>query len=43
MLEDLNSTNGTFLNGKLVPPDQQVRVRTGDIVRFGTLTLIFYE
>jgi hypothetical protein len=42
-VEDLKSTNGTFLNGKLVPPGQQVRIRTGDIVRFGTLTLIFYE
>jgi len=43
VLEDLNSTNGTFLNGKQVSPGQQVRVLTGDIVRFGTLTLIFYE
>jgi multimeric flavodoxin WrbA len=43
MLEDLNSTNGTFLNGVQVLPGRQARVRTGDIVRFGTLTLIFYE
>lgn len=43
VLEDLESTNGTFLNGKQISPRQQVRVRTGDIVRFGTLTLIFYE
>lgn len=43
VLEDLKSTNGTFLNGKQVAPGQQVRVRTGDIIRFGTLTLIFYE
>ncbi|MBN1976179.1 MAG: NAD(P)H-dependent oxidoreductase [Anaerolineae bacterium] len=43
VLEDLESTNGTFLNGEQVPPGQQVRVRTGDLIRFGTLTLIFYE
>jgi multimeric flavodoxin WrbA len=43
VLEDLESTNGTFLNGKQVLPGQQVHVRTGDIIRFGTLTLIFYE
>jgi NAD(P)H-dependent FMN reductase len=43
VLEDLNSTNGTCLNGKPVPPGQQARVGTGDIVRFGTLTLVFYE
>ncbi|MBN1810429.1 MAG: NAD(P)H-dependent oxidoreductase [Anaerolineae bacterium] len=43
VLEDLNSTNGTFLNGNQVLPGQQARVHTGDIIRFGTLTLIFYE
>jgi multimeric flavodoxin WrbA len=43
VLEDLKSTNGTFLNGQQIPPGQQVRVRTGDIIRFGTLTLILYE
>jgi NAD(P)H-dependent FMN reductase len=43
VLEDLESTNGTFLNGQQIPPGHQVRVRTGDVIRFGTLTLIFYE
>jgi NAD(P)H-dependent FMN reductase len=43
VLEDLKSTNGTFLNGEQILPGYQVRVRTGDIVRFGALTLIFYE
>ena len=43
VLEDLESTNGTFLNGEQVSPGQQVRVRPGDLIRFGTLTLIFYE
>jgi multimeric flavodoxin WrbA len=43
VLEDLESTNGTFLNGQQIPPGHQVRVHTGDIIRFGALTLIFYE
>ena len=43
MLEDLDSTNGTFLNGKQVMPGLRVRVHAGDVVRFGMLTLIFYE
>jgi NAD(P)H-dependent FMN reductase len=43
MLEDLNSTNGTFINGKQVLPGQQVSVHTGDVIRFGTLMVIFYE
>jgi multimeric flavodoxin WrbA len=43
VLEDLESTNGTFLNGEQLSPGRQVRVSTGDLIRFGTLTLIFYE
>jgi hypothetical protein len=43
MLEDLQSTNGTFLNGAPVVPEQPVRLRTGDILRCGQLTLLFYE
>jgi len=43
MLEDLNSTNGTFINSKQVLPGQQISVHTGDVIRFGTLTVIFYE
>ncbi len=43
LLEDLHSTNGTFLNGMPVLPGQPVRVRAGDILRCGQLTLIFYE
>jgi multimeric flavodoxin WrbA len=42
MLEDLDSTNGTFLNGRQVMPGFRVRVRSGDVVRFGMLTLVFY-
>jgi len=43
LLEDLRSTNGTFLNGASVLPEQPVQVRTGDIIRCGQLTLLFYE
>jgi len=43
MLEDLQSTNGTFLNSVPVPPGQPVGVRTGDILRCSQVTLIFYE
>ncbi len=43
LLEDLQSTNGTFLNGAPVLPGQPVQVSTGDIIRCGQLTLLFYE
>jgi serine/threonine protein kinase len=43
LLEDLRSTNGTFLNNMPVLPGQPVRVCTGDIIRCSQLTLIFYE
>ncbi len=42
-LEDLYSTNGTYLNEVIVPPGQPARLRHGDIVRFGKLSLSFYE
>ena len=43
LLEDLNSTNGTFVNSVPVEPGQPVQVRTGDILRCSQVTLIFYE
>ncbi|MGD1994943.1 MAG: FHA domain-containing protein, partial [Anaerolineae bacterium] len=43
LLEDLHSTNGTFLNKTSVPPGQPVRVRSGDIIRCSHLALVFYE
>jgi serine/threonine-protein kinase len=43
LLEDLHSTNGTFLNNAPVPPERPVRVRSGDVIRCGQLTLVFYE
>ena len=43
LLDDLHSTNGTFLNNVPVLPGQPVRVRSGDAIRCGQLTLVFYE
>ncbi len=43
LLEDLGSTNGTFVNGGPLQPGRPVGVCTGDIVRCGQLTLLFYE
>jgi multimeric flavodoxin WrbA len=42
-LEDMNSTNGTFVNDTQVLPGQRVRVHAGDVLRLGQLTFIFYE
>lgn len=40
-LEDLGSTNGTFLNGSRLQPNQAVPVKEGDILRFGQIELEF--
>jgi serine/threonine protein kinase len=42
-LEDLQSTNGTYLNEVRLLPRRPVRLNSGDLVRFGQLTLIFEE
>jgi len=42
-LTDMKSTNGTFHNGRRIPPNSPVRLANGDKVRFGGYTLyIFY-
>ena len=43
LLEDLRSTNGTFLNSVPLRPGQPVRIQTGDMLRCAQLTLVFYE
>jgi len=43
LLEDLHSTNGTYLNSVRLQSGQPSRVRNGDIIRYGQLTLVFYE
>jgi pSer/pThr/pTyr-binding forkhead associated (FHA) protein len=34
-LIDLESTNGTFVNGMLVPPDSPVPLKDGDLIALG--------
>ncbi|MCS7282623.1 MAG: FHA domain-containing serine/threonine-protein kinase [Anaerolineae bacterium] len=41
-LEDLQSTNGTFVNEVRLLPGQPVRLNSGDLVRLGQFTLLFY-
>jgi serine/threonine protein kinase len=40
-VEDLGSTNGTFLNGAKLTPHQKNTLETGDKVRFGQIELEF--
>ncbi len=42
-IEDLQSTNGTFVNEVRLLPHRPVRLRSGDIVRLAQLTMIFNE
>jgi hypothetical protein len=37
---DLNSTNGTWVNGKRLKPNEPHRLFSGDIVRLGRLNLL---
>lgn len=39
VIEDLESANGTFVNGQRVPPHQPVTIRNGDELKLGTLLL----
>lgn len=39
-LKDENSTNGTFLNGRRIPPDKYVRLNPGDKITVGSSNLI---
>lgn len=38
MVVDLNSTNGTQLNGRRIPPNSPQAARAGDVLRIGDLT-----
>jgi serine/threonine protein kinase len=42
MIEDLRSTNGTFVNDRRVPPSQPTPLNDGDSVRCGQLVLDFH-
>lgn len=41
VIEDLNSTNGTWINGKVLKPRSVYVLREGDKVRFASLEYIF--
>lgn len=37
LITDLGSSNGTFLNGKRIPPNTRVAASIGDIIQLGTI------
>ena len=39
MVTDLSSSNGTYINGRRIPPDVEERLSHGDIVALGTLQI----
>lgn len=41
ILTDLNSTNGTFVNGLQMSPNEQVEIERGDEIRFGKMRYSF--
>lgn len=41
ILEDLNSTNGTFVNGKQIKANQEISIRRGDRIRFADTELVW--
>jgi len=43
LLEDLGSTNGTFVNEMQLVPGQPARIRSGDTIRCGQLQMVFHE
>ncbi len=43
LVEDLGTTNGTFVNGERIAPGDPVEVRTGALLRFGLVELSYEE
>lgn len=35
-IRDLNTLNGTFINGKRIPSNSKIRVKAGDLIKFST-------
>ncbi|HVO41666.1 MAG TPA: FHA domain-containing protein [Aggregatilineales bacterium] len=42
MIEDLGSSNGTFINGHSLKPNEQVQINNGDEIRLGELRMHIY-
>jgi pSer/pThr/pTyr-binding forkhead associated (FHA) protein len=38
-IKDLNSTNGTFINGKKIPKDKYIRLNKNDVIKIGRTEL----
>jgi pSer/pThr/pTyr-binding forkhead associated (FHA) protein len=43
VVEDLGTTNGTFVNGERISPGEPVEVSAGDLLRFGLVELTYDE
>ena len=41
-LRDLNSTNGTYVDGKRLAPDEEVLLKNNTVIRLGDEDFIFY-
>ena len=41
ILTDLNSTNGTYVNGMPLDPNEQIEIEPGDEIRFGNMKYCF--
>ena len=41
LVEDLGTTNGTFVNGERISPGESVEVDPGDLLRFGLVELTY--
>jgi len=41
LLEDRNSGNGTFVNGRELQPNNPIRLRSGDVIEVGDVEFVF--
>jgi pSer/pThr/pTyr-binding forkhead associated (FHA) protein len=39
-IRDHDSTNGTYINGQMIPRDKYVKLNRGDKIAIGTMTLV---
>ncbi|MCG8572213.1 MAG: FHA domain-containing protein [Spirochaetes bacterium] len=42
-LKDTGSSNGTYLNGNLIPPNKAVALENGDKIKVGRTVIIYYR